>query len=266
MNEGKTDPGIRAIIADDEMLSIDLIKVLLEKWPQIEIIAECGNGLAALNSILELKPGLVFLDVQMPDMNGFEMLKELEETNMPYIIFVSAHDKYAIKAFEASAIDYLLKPVSRQRFDKSITKVLQTIKDKQIDHKIFAQLLADYSKKEQPIAESRFLSRILLREGKKLFFVKTPEIDWIEASGDYVKIHAKGKSSLLSFSMGDLDKKLNPNQFIRVHRSAIVNIDFIKELHSHTNGEFNLVLKNEMIVRLSRSFKDRLKPYMDKTS
>ncbi len=256
---------VTAIIADDESLSIDLVREFLKKWKQIEVISECSNGLSTLNDILEYKPDLVFLDIQMPDLNGFEVLKEIPEENVPKIIFISAFDKYAIKAFETSAIDYLLKPLNQDRFDKAVLKGIKNFGESKNTTDSIIRLIAEYSKNFQQAKQDQYLTRILIKEGRKLVFLYARDIDWIEASGDYAKIHSKEKHSLVNMSLTELDKKLDPLQFIRIHRSSIVNIDFIKELHPYSNGEFNLVLKNEVTLRLSRTFKDRIKPYMDKT-
>lgn len=265
MSNSKQQIEIKAVLADDESLSRDLVNVFLKKWPQIKIIAECSNGLNTVNSIFEHQPDLVFLDIQMPDLNGFEVLKEIGEENAPQIIFISAFDKYAIKAFEASAIDYLLKPISQERFDKAVSKALKNFDEKNSTSDSLTKLIVEYSKNIKENRQENYLTRILIKEGRKLVFLKTKDIDWIEASGDYAKVHSNEKATLLNMSLTELDKKLDPMQFIRIHRSTIVNMDFIKELHPHSNGEFNLVLKNEVTVRLSRSFKDRLKPYLDKT-
>jgi two-component system LytT family response regulator len=252
---------INCIIADDEKLSRDLVKTLLKNWPQIEIVAECKDGLSALNEIMKWQPDLIFLDIQMPDLDGFEMLEQLQLEKIPHIIIISAHDKYALKAFDNSAIDYLLKPLTKERFDQAIQKAINIRADTNENLLKMLNTILNDKKNRNSL---KYLTRFLIRENKRLFFLKVEKVDWLEGAGDYVKIHQGDKTSLMNSSLTELENRLDPDHFIRIHRSTIVNIDFIKELHPHSNGEFIIVLKNNNSVKLSRSYKDRIKPFLER--
>lgn len=253
---------ISALIIDDEKLSRDVVKLYLEKHPDIRIIGECANGIDALNSILTKAPDLIFLDVQMPDLNGFELLRELEADKTPMIIFITAYDQFALKAFEVNATGYLLKPFEQGRFDATVEKAITLFRQRQkpeLEARI-RSLLADYEQwKASSLKTVSYLSRILIRESKKAFFLKTADILYFEAFGDYVRACTAEKKHLFQDSLQHLESCLDPRQFIRIHRSAIVNIDAIKEMHPHFNGEYQVILKNDTQLKLSRSYKDNLK-------
>ena len=250
---------IKAIIADDESLARNVIRKYLEAFPQIEVAAECENGLVALNKINELSPDLVFLDIQMPDMDGLSMLSQL--ISPPMIIFTTAYNQYAIQAFELNAIDYLLKPFDHQRFAQAIHKMLEqhaspsSVENKlnKIQNTLDRILLPGKS----------FATRILIKEKNGYSFLKVQDIIWFEADGDYVKIHTAGKTHLKNSSLNELETKLNPQTFVRIHRSTIVNIAYIKEMKPYFNGEYNLHLTNGEKLKLSRSYKDKLKLLTD---
>lgn len=253
---------ITALIIDDEKLSRDLVKLYLESHQSIMVVGECTDGIEALNSIISEAPDLIFLDVQMPDLNGFEVLRELQTNKPPVVIFITAYDTFALKAFEVNATGYLLKPFERDRFDATVKKAVSLIhqsKKHEFENRL-QHLLTDYDQWKADSAKTiTFLSRILIKESKKAFFIKTSDILYFEAFGDYVNIYTTDKKHLIHDSLQHLESRLNPQQFIRIHRSTIVNIDSIKEMHPHFNGEYQILLKNGILLKLSRSYKDNLK-------
>jgi two-component system LytT family response regulator len=253
--------GIKAIIADDEKLSREYIRRLLADHPTIEIVQECKTGLETLNAILTNKIDLVFLDIQMPELNGFDVIREVKKTNlMPFVIFITAFDQYAVKAFSVSALDYILKPFDKQKFDESVTKAITTVlkHDNSRVSTAIDLLLKMYDEIRKDVTNKPDFTRILVKSNKKMCFVNIEEIYWFEASGDYVRIHLAEKQFLINESIQNLESKLDPNIFIRVHRSYIVNKSFITEFKHHYNGEYTLILQNNDQVKLSRSYKGKL--------
>ncbi len=250
----KNETHIRAIIADDESLARNVIRKYLTAFPKIKIVAECENGLVALNKINELDPDLIFLDIQMPDLDGFSMLNEL--THTPLIIFTTAFNQYAIKAFEKDAVDYLIKPFDRDRFAQAIKKVTeQKYSPAFLENKI--NTLQD-SINKMLTTDKKFTTRIVIKVKESYSFLNVQDIIWFEAYSDYVKIHTKEKYYLKNISLNELEIKLNPQTFIRIHRSTIVNIVYIKEMKPYFNGEYHLHLTNGEKLKLSRTYKDKL--------
>ncbi len=252
---------IKAIIADDESLARNVIKKYLAAFPQIEVIAECENGLIALNKINELKPGLVFLDIEMPELDGLSMLNEIQE--LPLVIFTTAYNQYAIKAFEKNAVDYLLKPFDKDRFAQAIHKVTDQKNTIATFQKQLTKL--QHSLNELVNTGKKFSSRILIKGREGYSFLDVNEITWFEADSDYVKIHCKEKNYLKNISLNELELKLDPVLFVRIHRSTIVNIKYIKELKPYFNGEYYLYLTNGEKLKLSRTYKDRIKHIIDES-
>jgi two-component system, LytTR family, response regulator len=253
---------ISCIVIDDEPLAIDVIKLYLLKFDNIEVIAECLNGVEAVNAILEKRPDLLFLDVQMPDLNGFEVLKEIDVQKKPVVVFTTAYDNYAIQAFDVNAADYLLKPFAEDRFDVAVARALTVIQsaDYQNINRALEALVRTYDQlKEQEYRRPWATQRLLVKENRKIFFVKTSEIRWIEAAGDYVQIYTENKFHLINDSLSSLENKLDPKTFIRIHRSSIVNVDYIKEFQPYFNGEYKIILKNGEVLKLSRTYKDKIK-------
>lgn len=253
---------ISCIIIDDEPLALDVIKLYLLKFENIQVIAECTNGVEAVNAISEKSPDIIFLDIQMPDLNGFEVLKEMDVQKKPVVVFTTAYDKYAIQAFDVNAADYLLKPFEEDRFDIAVTRainVVQSIEHKDINHALEA-LVRTYDKlKEQEYRHAPATQWLLVKENRRIFFVKTADIPWIEAAGDYVKIYLENKTHLINDSLSSLENKLDPKTFIRIHRSSIVNIEYIKEFQPYFNGEYTIILKTGHVLKLSRTYKDKIK-------
>ncbi len=257
----KSETIIKAIIADDESLARNVIKKYLSAFPQIKIIAECENGLIALNKINELKPDLIFLDIQMPELDGLSLLNELPQ--LPLIIFTTAFNQYAIKAFEINAVDYLLKPFDKDRFAQAIQKVIEQKSSPAHIQKQIKDL--QNSLDEVLKADKKFTSRILIKGKDGYSFLNVQDIIWFEAYSDYVKIHIKEKFFLKNISLNELETKLNPEIFIRIHRSTIVNIAYIKEMKPYFNGEYYIYLTNGEKLKLSRSYKDKLKIIIDES-
>ncbi len=251
---------LKALIVDDEPLARDVIRRFCGKYEQLEVIAECGSGLHAVEAIEEHCPDIVFMDVQMPDLNGFEVIKEVEGKFKGTYVFTTAHNQYAIDAFETNAVDYLLKPFTEQRFDKAMQKTLKHIlafKETNTRDAI-ERLLLTYEQVAAKNAKKTYLQRVLVRENKKLFMVSLRDVYYFEGSGDYIKIQLNNKSHLINESLSNLEQQVDPKQFVRIHRSFIVNIDHIKEFIPHLNGEYIIVLQNNAQVKMSRSYKSQL--------
>lgn len=246
---------ITALIVDDEPLARKFVRRMLEKHSSVEIVGECGNGREAAGAITEKKPDLVFLDVQMPEMDGFTALETVGAAALPQIVFVTAYEQYAIHAFEAAALDYLLKPFDQPRFDKAMTRVYEKFADREqarTEQKQIAALLENV--REKPA----YLERLVVKTGGRIIFLKTSEVDWIQADDKYAHLHTGNKSHLVRQTLGALEAQLDPQKFIRIHRSAIVNIERIKELQPMFTGEHLVVLENGTKLTLSRSYKNKL--------
>ncbi|HEV8495835.1 MAG TPA: LytTR family DNA-binding domain-containing protein [Gemmatimonadaceae bacterium] len=246
---------IRTVIVDDEELARDRIQTLLEQQPDVEIVGVCTDGPSAVETIDRTQPDLVFLDVQMPGMNGFEVVDNLERTKLPAVVFVTAHDAHALKAFEIHALDFLLKPFDQTRFEKALERARG-----QLNHSKGTTILDSrlVSLLEELHEERKYSERLIVKSSGRVFFVRTEEIDWVEASGNYVKIHTKSDAHLLRESMKNMEAKLDPKTFVRIHRSAIVNIDHIKELEPWFHGEYIVIMRDGTRLTASRVFSDRL--------
>jgi two-component system LytT family response regulator len=256
---------IRTLIVDDEPLAREGIRVLLGADSCFEVVGECGSGSAAVKAVREQTPDLMFLDVQMPQMDGFEVLSQLDSERLPVVIFVTAYDRYALRAFEHHALDYLLKPFDDERFQQTLERAKTQIRQREA-HRLSRRMLAvvaEYREIRQNsvasrLASSEYLSRLAIKTAGRVFFLKVDEIDWIEAADYYVKLHVGGKSHLLRESMSRLERRLDPECFMRIHRSTIVNLERIKELRSQPAGEFRVCLDDGTQLRLSRGRKDKL--------
>lgn len=253
---------VRVLIVDDESLARDTIRLLLEEQPQIEIIGECQDGDEAVDAILADPPDLVFLDIQMPGKNGFDVIEAVGPERMPVVIFATAYDQYALRAFEAHALDYLLKPYDDERFSSALDHALRRIQEQQVGA-LGNQLMALVEERRAERGESRMavqepLERLMIKERDTLFFIKTEDIDWIEAAGDYVKLHVGGKTHLLRESMKGMEDQLDGRTFVRIHRSTIVNVERIAKLEAHFHGDYMVFLKDRTKLRLSRRYWDRL--------
>src|SRR6185436_2052315 len=245
---------IRTLIVDDEPLGRKRIHKLLTAQKDFEIIGESRDGREALNAIKGLAPTLVFLDLQMPEMNGVEVLTRLDPAQWPIIIFVTAHDDFAVKAFEAQALDYLLKPFDDERFAQALQRA-RTYLDGH-DAASIKQRLASLLNSLPP--DPKYLSRLAVKTGARIAFLRVEAIDWIEAIGNYVKFHSGSETHLLRGRLSELEKKLNPDQFFRIHRSTLVNLDRVKEFQPLFKGEGIVQLKDGQRLEASRACSARL--------
>jgi two-component system LytT family response regulator len=244
---------IRAVIVDDEPLPRERIATLLADHPEVDIVAQCGDGAEAVRTVAELKPDLLFLDIQMPELDGFEVLEALEGDQLPAVIFVTAFDEYAVRAFEVSAIDYLLKPIDPARFEQALGRALQRMAT---SSEASGELLAFLSRWR---AQRGYAARFVVRSGGKLSFVRPRDVDWIDAAGNYVRLHSGGRQHLLRETMKSIESRLDPEQFVRVHRSAIVNIDRVVSLEPYFHGEYVVVMRDGSKLTSSRSHSSRLR-------
>jgi two-component system LytT family response regulator len=245
---------IRTLIVDDEELARDRIQALLAEQPDVEIVGVCTDGPSAVEAIDKAQPDLVFLDVQMPGKTGIEVVREIGAEQMPATIFVTAYDAHALRAFEIHALDFLLKPFDQTRFEKALDRArghLNLDKTGGLDPRLVSLL-------EELHEERKYSERLIVKSGGRVFFVRTEEIDWVEASGNYVKIHTKNDAHLLRESMKNMEARLDPKIFVRIHRSAIVNIDRIKELEPWFHGEYIVIMRDGTRLTASRVFSDRL--------
>lgn len=244
---------IKTLIVDDESLARDRVKRFLRDDPDINVIGECSDGKEAIATIKREKPDLVFLDIQMPEKNGFEVIKALGADVMPTVIFVTAYDQYALQAFDVHALDYLLKPFTRERMYRAISRAREHIEHKNqgnLDERLLA-LIADLR------TGKKYLERLVVKSIGRVFFLKVDEIDWIEAAGNYVKLHVGRDGHMIRETMNGIETKLDPDKFLRIHRSTVVNIDRIKELHPLFSGDYAVILRNGTELALSRNYRER---------
>lgn len=245
---------IRALIVDDEPLARRRIRRMLAHDPEVAIVGDCSNGKEAIAAIKSESPDLIFLDVQMPEVDGFEVLADAQTSGMPLVIFVTAYDQYALRAFEVAAVDYLVKPFDRRRFEGALQRAksrLASGRESDVNQQTLA-LLAELK------AQSSHVERLVIKAGGRAFFLKTDEIDWIEAEGKYVRLHVGKESYLLREAMGSMESQLDPKKFPRIHRSTIVNIERVRELQPWFHNEYRVILKDGTELMLSRSCRKRL--------
>jgi two-component system, LytTR family, response regulator len=245
---------LRVVIVDDEPIAREGVRTQLLREPDVEIVAECGDGLEAVDTIHKLAPDLLFLDVQMPGMDGFEVMQTVGVESMPAVVFVTAYDKYALQAFEVNAVDYLLKPFDTERFHKAFQRARTQIERKTtetINQKLEALL-------ESIRTRDRYLERLVVKSGGRIFFLPVSEIDWIESADNYVSLHSGRESHLIRETLTGLETKLDPEEFLRIRHSAIVNVKRIKELHPLFKGEYEIVLQNGVKLTSSRRYRKQL--------
>jgi two-component system, LytTR family, response regulator len=251
------ESAIRTLIVDDEPLGRDLVRHMLGTHADFRVVAECGDGEKALAAIKRHTPQLVFLDIKMPRLDGMSLLARLDATARPLIVFITAHETYAIKAFAEHAFDYLLKPFDQERFDQTIARVrahLRQLEEAKLGQSVRSLLAPTAAPAALP---KPTLDRFVVRESARVTFVNVADVEWLEAEGNYVALHVVGgKSHLVHDTMTNLETKLDPAVFVRIHRSTIVRADRIKELLPHFNGEYVVVLKDNARLKLSRSYLD----------
>jgi two-component system LytT family response regulator len=259
---------IRTILVDDEKLAIQGLQLRLAPFEDVEIIDTCANGREAIRKIKTEKPDLVFLDIQMPGFDGFSVVKGVMDIEPPLFVFVTAYEEHAIRAFEANAVNYLMKPVDEQKLADTIERVRQRLAEKKsaedaeqlldVLNEIAPDRAADFVETTTPTPDSadRFEKLINIKDRGKIFRVEVDSIEHIEAAGDYMIISTGDNSLVLRETMKDLERRLDPRKFQRVHRSTIVNLDLVRQVKPHTNGECFLVLESGAEVKVSRSYRD----------
>ncbi len=262
---------IRALIVDDEPLARLGLVLRLEKYEDVEIVGECANGSEALELINELEPNLIFLDIEMPGMDGFEVVRRMQADNMGLVVFVTAFDQYAVDAFEVHAVDYVLKPVEDKRLRLAVDRVRSrltnqgVLSDKQQLMDLIANITGEARDRVSELLKNggfnanNYPEKIPIKNNGETILVPCKDIDWIEAAGDYMCIHACDQVHILRSTMKELEAKLHPTTFQRIHRSTIVNLDRVEKVNSHLNGEYFLTLKDGSQLKMSRSYKDRIK-------
>lgn len=266
---------LKVIVVDDEPLARKGILLRLAAYPELEVIAECANGEEAVAAVQKLEPDVMFLDVEMPVLDGFGVLKKLQQNSgkLPYVVFVTAFDQYALDAFNVSAVDYLLKPIEESRLQAAVDK-LQKALEARDDHKhkgqlaeVVARLTGENAQQilhrldaAEPVMNDKYPEAISIKDSGEITRVPVQSIDWVDAAGDYMCIHTSdGQTHILRRTMKELEQELDPRLFVRVHRSAIVNVSTIAKLQMLSNGEHQLMLTNGQAVKVSRSYKDRVK-------
>jgi len=266
---------VRTIIVDDEVLSRRGIEIRTRELADFEIVAQCANGREALAAIQQYKPDLVFLDIQMPGMSGFEVLAHLPQESFPLVVFVTAYDQYAIQAFEARAIDYLLKPIDEERFAAAVERVREHLRARSAAEQRdrLMQIIAEITGCGQ-LALDELLEHgrkalgerrpevLPIRQGRETVRVPVASIQWVDAAGDYMCIHAGGETHILRGTMKELEELLDPKLFQRVHRSTIVNLRLVRSLRAHMNGEYFLTLEGGHELKLSRTYRDKIEYFL----
>jgi len=245
---------IRTLIVDDQLIAREMLRRLLKDESDIEIVGMSATGREAIEAIKQFSPDLVFLDVHMPDLDGFGVLAELPEGQAPVIIFVTANDDFALKAFDVHALDYVVKPIGEERLQRALKRARDLLRSRQsgdLNQRLSA-LLSDL--KSSP----RQTDRLAVKTGGRVIFLRLNEIDWIEAADNYVKLHTAGEAHLLRETMNALEERLPVDRFMRVSRSAMVNIEQIKELHPMFHGEYVIILRSGAKVTLTRTYRDKL--------
>jgi two-component system LytT family response regulator len=261
---------LRAIIVDDENLARRGLALRLQEMPQVDVIAQCSNGQEALLAIAEHAPDLVFLDIQMPGMDGFEVIGNLQADNMPMVIFVTAFDEYAVDAFKVHAVDYVLKPIDDDRLHEAIERAVMhhaqeesaRTKEKLVEM-VMGMTGASASSIEQ-MAENddvprQWPEKLSIKDGSDIQFIRVADIQWVDAAGDYMCIHAQGKTHIMRITMKQLEAMLNPAEFLRIHRSTIVNSQYITAAQTLNNSEYLLTLEGGSQLKVSRSYRDKVR-------
>lgn len=260
----RTTSPIRTILVDDEPLALRKLRRLLAPEKDVVIVAECADGLSASKVITEQAPDLVFLDIQIPERDGFQVIEALPCERLPVIVFVTAYDEHALHAFDVRALDYLLKPVARDRFREALDRARERVLQQRVAGVIDPRLLAlaarrDAGAVDEAEAAPRYLGRIAVKADGRAIFLRVQEIDWIEAADNYARVHVGATSHLLRESLRSLEAKLDPQLFLRIHRSSIVNVDAIRELQPWFHGDHVVILRSGARLMCSRRFDERLR-------
>jgi len=244
----------RTLIVDDEELARERLRQLLADQPEIELVGECADGREAVAAIKEKSPDLVFLDIQMPELDGFAVLEAVNVEPMPVIVFVTAYDKFALRAFEVHAVDYLLKPFDRERFESALRRALDQVRHREDPTRAQAQtaMLAEMQAPAKP------LERLAIKSGGRIVVVKSADIAWIQSAHNYVEIHDDKQAHLLRESISSIETRLPPDKFVRISRTVIVNVERVKELEPLFGGEYAVTLQNGQRLTLSRRYRRKL--------
>lgn len=248
---------IRALIIDDEPLLRERVRTLLKEYGDIELIGECRDGQEAVNMILIERPDLIFLDIQMPELDGFEVIKAISDEYLPAIVFITAFDEYAIRAFEVNAIDYLLKPINESRFKQAVERTIDRLQQPDRHAHDFDRNLLNLITGLR--ASQPYTTRFVVRSGTKLSFVRASDIDWIDVADNYVRLHVSGREHLVRDTLKSVESQLNPETFVRVHRSIIINLDRVETVEPYFHGEYVITIKDGARLRTSRSYSERLR-------
>jgi two-component system LytT family response regulator len=268
---------LSAIIVDDEQLARRGLTRRLEEIPDIKLLAECSNGPEALNAVAQYNPDVLFLDIQMPGMDGFEVVEKLQGDDMPMVIFVTAYNEYAVDAFKVHAIDYITKPIEDERLAEAVDRARQhRAQESSSDNKeklvrlimsmtgeSAAQVEAMAEGGAAPAAAEKWPEKITIKDGADIQFIRVADIEWVDAAGDYMCIHAGGKTHIMRITMKQLEAMLNPEIFLRVHRSTIVNSALVTGAQTLTNGEFLLNIEGGTQLKVSRSYRDRIRQFLN---
>jgi len=256
---------IRTLIVDDEPHAREGIRIRLREFKNLQIVGECSSGMEAVKSINTLSPDLLFLDIQMPEMNGFEVLKKITMSRLPVIIFVTAFDKYAIKAFECHAVDYLLKPIREDRFKNAVQTALSEISHRHLAlyanklKSVVNEYLEITEENPQyhhgPAAQKKYLDRLMIKSKDNVSVIPVLEIEWIESASDYVYVHSSSQKFIFRETLTALEERMDPQKFIRIHRSTIVNVEKIKTLRLNEHSDFDVYLLSGVKLKLSRTYR-----------
>jgi two-component system LytT family response regulator len=260
------DTIVRTVIADDERLARQKLLILLQSEPLVKVVAECQDGRQTVSAIRSLRPDMLLLDIQMPDLDGFQVLSEIPVDEMPVVIFTSAYDQYAIRAFEAHALDYLLKPFDQERLHHAVERAqseLRKSRDREITHRIL-NLLSQVRSVALPTPEVD--NRLVIKANGRVVFLDLDNIEWVEAAANYVRLNVGKESYLFRETISRISERLDANHFVRIHRSTIVNVRKIKELIPVNSGEYVVVLKSGRELSCSRGYRAALQGIVEKSS
>ncbi len=244
---------LRALIVDDEPLARDGMRLMLRAMSDVDIVGEAGDGVAAVRAIATLRPDVVLLDIQMPGMSGFDVLAQTAPEHLPLIVFVTAHDEHALKAFNVHAFDYLLKPVNRERLTEAMSRVRADLSRGAPDRDRVLDVLQDPAVERPPRA-----LRFTVRDRDRYVLVRASDIDWIEAAANYVRLNTRGRGFMLRMTLVEMERRLDPAEFIRIHRSTIVNASRITEIRPDAHGDYDVVLTEGRTLKMSRSYRERV--------
>jgi len=246
---------LRTVVVDDEALPRQRVADLVRADNRLALVGEADDGRSALDVIVEQRPDLVFLDIQMPELDGFQVIAALDDDALPAIVFVTAYDAYAIRAFEVDAIDYLLKPVNAERFEAAVTRVVARLHDAEPRPETAVRTLASRASEARGAPIARFVAR----RGAKHYFIRTSDIDWIEADGNYLRLWTGDRSHLVRETMKAAEERLDPASFVRIHRSTIVAIDRIESIQAQDNGDYVVTMQTSAKLASSRGYADRIR-------